>query len=68
MSRAKTSAVQLPKLRTGGRAKLIALLVVVAIVWLVIKDPVGVAHAVTEIGHGIGVGVDAIVTFVRALG
>jgi hypothetical protein len=55
MARTKTA---MPKLRLarsgGGRRKLIALLVLGAVVYWVIKDPVGAADFVSTVWNGFG--------------
>lgn len=64
MSKTKAKSA-VPKLRLvrpgGGRRKFVALLVLVALVVWVVKDPRGAAHTVSTV-------VDAVVTFCRALG
>lgn len=61
MARTKTTVPKLRLARPGfTRRKFVALLVVVALVWLVVQNPTGAAHVVGTVVHGVA-------TFVRSL-
>lgn len=61
------SSFPMPGKSGGGFKKLVALLVFVALVVLVVKDPLGVAAMTRGAAHNVGAVVDGFTTFVHAV-